>query len=419
MTAPEALRIVLPFCGLPCPEATLSFEDGRVAEVRGGCAVCREAARALRFDADPLVGGRGATFDAALARAVELLRASRRPFVYGLAASPVGTARLAARLAARLDAAIDVEGGDTLAPEIEAVAATGQVTTTLGEIRAAVDLLVLWRCDPRTLHPDLFAAAPVGGPRRIIAVPPCASVPGDLVLSIPDGGDVAALQALRALLDGRPGAPTDVQEGLVHAPGEIRRAAEAIRGARRIAILWDPTLPSGADGARSAPTVEAAALAAGFAALSLDRHSSGLHIAVKALAPGHVTGGMTGLLSATGFPRAIGFTGGKPACDPHRFGAGPLWRGGADLALAVEPLRPKPQTSEMPTILIGSRLPEGWSEPEVLLPIAPPALDGGLWLRSDGVPMARPRHRSAALDPVLGARPTETQVLEALLERLG
>lgn len=417
MIAPEALKIVLPFCGLPCPETTLRFESGRVAEAHGGCAVCRDAARALRFDADPLVGGRGATLDEALGRAVELLRASRRPFVYGLAASPVGTARLAARLAARLDAAIDVEGGEALGPEIEAVAATGQVTTTLGEIRASADLVVLWRCDPRTLHPDLFAAAPTGGPRRIIAVPPCASVPGDLVLSIPGGGDIAALQALRALLDGRAAAPTDVKEGLV--PDELRRAAEAIRGARRIALLWDPTLPSREGSDRPGPTVEAAALAAGFAALSLDRHSSGLHIAIKALAPGHVTGGMTGLLSATGFPRAMGFAGGKPVCDPHRFGAGSLGRGGADLLLAVEPLRPKPGTGELPTILIGSRLPEGWPEPEVLLPIVPPALDGGLWLRSDGVPMARPDRRPAALDPVLGARPTETRMLEALLERLG
>ena len=417
MIAPEALKIVLPFCGLPCPETTLSFEDGRVAEAHGGCAVCRDAARALRFDADPLVGGRGATLDEALGRAVELLRASRRPFVYGLAASPVGTARLAARLAARLDAAIDVEGGEALGPEIEAVAATGQVTTTLGEIRASADLVVLWRCDPRTLHPDLLAALPLGGPRRIIAVPPCASVPGDLVLSIPGGGDVAALQALRALLVGRAAAPTDVKERLV--PDELRRAAEAIRGARRIALLWDPTLPSREGSGRPGPTVEAAALAAGFAALSLDRHSSGLHIAIKALAPGHVTGGMTGLLSATGFPRAMGFADGKPVCDPHRFGAGSLGRGGADLLLAVEPLRPKPGTGELLTILIGSRLPGGWPEPEVLLPIVPPALDGGLWLRSDGVPMARPDRRPAALDPVLGARPTETRMLEALLERLG
>ncbi|HEV8200903.1 MAG TPA: hypothetical protein VGS03_12845 [Candidatus Polarisedimenticolia bacterium] len=417
MIAPDALKIVLPFCGLPCPETTLSFEDGRVAEAQGGCAVCRGAARALRFDADPLVGGRGATLDEALERSVELLRSSRRPFVYGLSASPVGTARLAARLAARLDAAIDVEGGEALAPEIEAVAATGQVTATLGEIRASADLVVLWRCDPRTIHPDLFAAAVPGGPRRIVAVPPCASVSADLVLPIPDGGDVAALQALRALLDGKPVAPTDVQE--VHASDELRSAADAIRGARRIAILWDPTLPSRERQARAAPTVEAAALAAGFAALSLDRHSSGLHVAVKALAPGHVTGGMTGLLSATGFPRAIGFTGGRPACDPHRFGAGPLWRGGADLLLAVEPLRPRPETRGVPTILVGSRLPEGWPEPEVLLPIVPPALDGGLWLRGDGVPMLRPLRRPAALDPVFGARPTETRMLEALLERLG
>src|SRR5438045_1817924 len=134
MTAPAALRVVLPFCGLPCSEAELTFEDGRVAEVRGGCAVCREAASALRFDADPLIGGRSATLEETLDRAASMMREARRPFVYGLAASPVGTARLAARLAARLDAAIDVEGGDVLGPEIEAVATTGQVTATFGEI---------------------------------------------------------------------------------------------------------------------------------------------------------------------------------------------------------------------------------------------------------------------------------------------
>ncbi|HET8947322.1 MAG TPA: hypothetical protein VFQ07_10090 [Candidatus Polarisedimenticolia bacterium] len=435
MTAPEALRIVLPFCGLPCPETMLSFEDGRVVEARGGCAVCRDAALALRCDADPLVGGRGATLDEALARAAEMIRESRRPFVFGLAASPVGTARLAARLAARLDAAIDVEGGDSLGPEIEAIAATGQVTMTFGEIRASADLVMLWRCDPRSLHPDFFSALPSPGPprprdprtpRRIIVVPPCASVADDLVLSIPDGADLAALQALRALLNGRPVAPDSVPDELGGAADALPRAAEAIRGARRIAILWDPTLPSREASPRPASSVEAAALAAGFAALSLERQLPGPRIAVKALAPGHVTGGMAGLLAATGFPRAIGFSGGRPECDPNRFGAGRLFRGGADLLLAVEPRRPRPGTEphrtgagdKLPTILIGSRLPEGWPEPEVHLPIVPPALDGGLWLRSDGVPMTRPLVRPAALDPVLGARPTETGVIEALLERL-
>lgn len=397
MTAPAALRVVLPFCGLPCPEAALAFEDGRVADVQGGCAICREAASVLRFDGDPLLGGRGATLEEALDRAAVLLREARRPFVYGFARSPVGTARLAARLAARLDAVIDVERGDVLGPEIEAIAATGQVTATFGEIRAAADLVVLWRCDPRATHPDFLRSETDRGPRRIVAVPPSVPVAGDLVLPIPDGRDVEALQTLRMLLHGRADNAFD----------ELRQAAEAILAARRVAILWDPT---------SSAAPDAAALAAGFAALTLDE--SRPRIAVKALAPGHVTGGLAGLLSATGFPRAIGFSAGTAVCDPERFGAGRMLRGGADLLLAVEPSWPPPEPIGCPVILIGSRRPEDWPEPEVLLPIVPPALDGGLFLRSDGVPMARPLRRPADFDPVVGARPTEARILAALLERL-
>jgi formylmethanofuran dehydrogenase subunit B len=408
MTAPDAVRIVLPFCGLPCAETALTFENGRVVEARGGCAVCRDAALALRFDGDPLISGRGATLDEALDRAAARIRQARRPFLYGLAASPVGTARLAARLAARLDAAIDVEGGDLLGPEIEAVAATGQVTATFGEIRAAADLVILWRCDPRSTHPDFLRPATPRGARRIIAVPPCVRGAGDLVLPIPDGRDVEALQTLRSLVNGRP---------VAAAPEELRRAAAAIGAAHRVAILWNPRLPAEEGSGRATAPAHAAALAAGFAALTLDPRSRP-RIAAKALAPAQITGGVAGLLSATGYPRAIGFSGGRPVCDPVRFGAGRMLRGGADLLIAVEPLRPMPDGTACPTLLLGSRLPEDWPEPEVLLPVVPPALHDGLFLRSDGVPMDRPRLRPAGLDPVLGARPGEARVLEALLERL-
>jgi hypothetical protein len=170
----------------------------------------------------------------------------------------------------------------------------------------------------------------------------------------------------------------------------------------------------------------AAALAAGFAQLTLDAAAGAAtegqtrrRIAVKAHAPAHVTGAMAGLLAATGFPRAIGFDGGLAVCDPDRFGAERMLRGGADLLVAIEPLRPPPADIAGPsTILIGSRLPPGWPEPAVLLPIVPPVLDGGLWLRSDGVPMTRPVRRRQELDAVLAARPTETDLLHSLLEAL-
>ena len=416
MTPPGALLVSLPFCGLPCPPARLTFERDRVTGAEGACSFCRQEATAPRAT-QARIAGKDASIDAALDRASELLSQSRRPFVYGLAASPVGTARLAARLAARIDAAVDVEGGDLLEPELGAIAATGQVTSTFGEMRASADLIVLWRIDPRATHPDLFprgmkADPPAPAARRFVVVPPVSDHSGvsiapeahDLVVPIPRGRDLQALQRLRGLLHR---APTRTRDASLPVK-ELQAAAEAVASARRVAILWG--------GGIAADTPEGSAIAAGFALLTLDARPGGPRIAAKALGPaGNVAGAMAGLLAATGFPRAIGFAAGRARHDPDRFGAARLLDGGgADLVLAFEPLGPD-RTFAGPTILIGSRHAGHGPEAEVFLPVAPAALLGdGVWLRADGVPLPR---RPAAL-PSAVALPSEADILAALLDRL-
>jgi formylmethanofuran dehydrogenase subunit B len=346
-------------------------------------------------------------------RAVEIIERARAPFVYGLAASPVGTARLAARLAARIDAAIDIEGGDRLAAEIEAIATTGQVTATFGEMRAAADCVVLWRADPRREHPDLLAGDSRHGPRRFIFVPPApgpggdsvAAEPGDFVLPIPPGRDLETLQRLRFLLNtGGPGADAGVDA----APDEIWEAAAIILASHRVVILWDTARV----GSQAGP------LAAGFALLTLDPRRLP-RIAAKAIGvPGHVAGAMAGLLAATGFPRAVAFRGGEPRCDPLRFGADRMFSGAADLIVAIEPCAGPPGPLSVPLVLIGSRLPPGWPEPEVFLPIAASAPGGeGVWLGADGVPVPRSAQEQPA--PAASTAPvTATEVLTSLLQRL-
>jgi len=339
----------------------------------------------------------------AIERAAHLLARARSPFVYGLARSPVGTARLAARLAARLDAAIDIEGGDRLAPEIEAIAATGQVTVTFGELRAAADCVVLWRTDPRD---QLFPAGSAPGTRRFIVIPPApesefemplpAADEDDIVAPVPAGCDLEALQSLRFLLGTAEGGRRD----------GLRKAAEAMRESRRVVILWDPAL-----------TAHPHEMAAGFAQLTLEPRSRP-RIAVKAVGePGHVAGAMAGLLAATGYPRAVAFRGGRATCDPLRFGAGRMLGGGADLVVAIEPALAPPAPLSAPLVLISSHRPAGWPEPDVFLPIASPRESGdGLWLGADGIP-------EPALDPSRRGTPpphatgTGDEALAALLER--
>ena len=342
----------------------------------------------------------------ALTRAADLLARARRPFLFGLAASPVGTARLAARLAAHLDAAVDIEGGALFEAELGAIAATGQVMATFGEMRAAADLVVLWRVDPRATHPDFLPAALDGGARRFVVVPPRGHRPGgatpaadDLVVPVPHGGDLAALRRLRGLLHGAPSGAGDASPGM----GPLRAAAEAIAAARRVAILWDAGL--------AAEGPEGTALAGGFALLTLAARPP--WIAAKAIGPpGNVAGAMAGLLAATGHPRAVGFAAGAPRRDPDRFGAARMLGGGADLVLAFEPLQPAPAIP-CPVILIGSRPAAVGAEPEVFLPVAPAALSGeGIFLRADGVPIPR-----SAPGPAT-ALPSEAEVIAALLDRL-
>ena len=362
-----------------------------------------------------------------LDRAVEMLARARSPFVYGLAQSPVGTARLAARLAAHLDAALDIEGGDRLAPEIEAIAATGQVTATFGEMRSAADGIVLWRTEAN--RDRLFPAGPGGGaspttPRRFIVIPPApdsefemplpASDQDDFLVPLPAGCDLEALQWLRLLL--KTGPPGREGIGAVKSRWleELAAAADLIRSCRRVVILWDPALAA-----------HPHELAAGFALLTLDPRP-GSRIAVKAIgATGHVAGAMAGLLAATGYPRAIAFRRGEAMSDPLRFGAGRMLSGGTDLVVAIEPSVAPPVPLQAPLMLIGSRRPDGWPEPDLFLPIAPPREAGdGLWLAEDGVPEPAPdrahpstgtAHASTRSEIALG---TETGVLTALLERL-
>jgi formylmethanofuran dehydrogenase subunit B len=336
----------------------------------------------------------------ALTRAADLLARARRPFLFGLAASPVGTARLAARLAARLDAAVDIEGGALFEAELGAIAATGQVMATFGEMRAAADLVVLWRVDPRATHPDFLPAALDGGARRFVVVPPRAgSGPADLVVPVPAGRDLDALRSLRGLLHGTPSGNGDASPGM----GPLRAAALAIAAARRVAILWDAGLAAEGPGGT--------ALAGGFALLTLAARPP--WIAAKAIGPpGNVAGAMAGLLAATGHPRAVGFAAGAPRRDPDRFGAARMLGGAADLVLAFEPLQPAPAIP-CPVILIGSRRAAVGAEPEVFLPVAPAALSGeGIFLRADGVPIPR-----SAPGPAT-ALPSEAEVIAALLDRL-
>jgi formylmethanofuran dehydrogenase subunit B len=407
MHASTIVRV--PFCGLPCSALRIDAAGAGAWSVAGGCSVARAAA-APPPPSGPRAAGRPADLETALARAAALLAGARRPRVAGLAWSTIGSARRAVRLARRIGASIDIEGGDAVAAESEAIAIAGLTSATFGAVRARADVVLLWRCDPRDEHPDLLPArlpaAAGGGERRFVR------------LGTPDAageGDLEALAALRALVLGRaahlaPAVAGPHAGGVRVRPapagdiplGALREAAAALSAAHHAAIVWDARAVRG-------PAGPAVALALALLARDLDDgHPTGAASVTESNDPGapgrrravarslggggDIAGALSAVLSEAGHARRL---------DHGE---------AADVALLVGARERLTEAGAV--VAIGARTPRRLDEPDVFLPAAVPGLSGeGLWMRADGiaVPVREAVPRTA---------PLEEEMLDALLERL-
>ena len=401
----RAVEVMVPFCGLPCAPVRLEVE-GEVVKARGGgCPACRAAVEAPAVPGPPLVAGRPASLEEAIARAAGLLRAARSPLVYGLAHSTCGTARSAAAIAQRLRGVVDIEGSECLQPEIDVVQSSGACMATYGAIRTAADVVLLWRIDPRETHPELLGPPPGAQERRIILVtdPGTGMATGaDRLVRLPRDRDVEAVLALRALVAGR--AP---RAGSVPADqaAALAAAAETLRAARTAAILHAPAWRDAAEGR---------AMVAGLQALAATLQETTRAAAVSLGAGGNVAGGIAALLAACGLPRAVSFRDRTPrSCAGRTASADAVLcigrhggRNGGPLGAALG------ETRGAPFVVVGPRPPADPVSPAVIIPTAVPALsETGVWLRADGVPVT-------LAAPVETRLPREGEVLRRLLERL-
>jgi formylmethanofuran dehydrogenase subunit B len=432
---PRPVRFLPFFCGLPCTPMTLETRPDGLAVVEGGCPICRTEVTICREeDLPPLLAGKTASLADAIRAAGTILRDAGSPFVYGLSRSASETARRAAAVAAAARGSIDVEGSESVQPDLLALQTYGLPSATFGEIRDRSDLLLLWRCDPRPTHPRLFArtgrrGSPAAPERAAIVIPPLHGTaarpagPDDLIVPIEDGGDLAAALALRALVNGA--APEGVAAGGVGLD-VLREAAARLRGARYSAVLWSP---------QATDSVHGVAIASALTLLARDLNRFTRSVARPLGAGGNVAGAMSALAAATGYPRAIGFFAGVPRYGPAEFDATRMLGAAyADAVLYVGAVaapdgesaagrsagsRTKEDAGRggrargpAAAVVIGPRLPRGITSPDVFIPTAAPGLRAaGTALRADGV--------TVVLRAVLPTRrPTEDEALDALLDRL-
>ncbi|CAG4891914.1 Formyltransferase/hydrolase complex Fhc subunit B [Paraburkholderia gardini] len=407
-----------PFCPLLCDDiaAGVNSDDSLSAPATD----CPRLAGALALygaadtHCKASVDGREADLDTALARAADILSQAHRPLFGGMATDIAG-ARSLYTLAARCGAIVDHLHGDALAASTLALQDRGAFFTTLSEVRARADLVIVFACRPSAHHPRFYARATgtaEGAPAltRTFRFVGCEADPAVDALdhagatSLLAGRDLFDLLALwSALLEGRSVEALDDASGTAR---ELAALVDEVNAARYTVFVYEPAaLP----GPHAALLIEA-----------LNRIIKAVNRTVRA--GGLALGGADGALSASqtftwlsGFPlrTRIAMPGRLAEApldyDPTRYRTDTLLANHeVDALLWVSSFGPQPLPDtldpDVPAIVLGhaamAAMVAGAATarrgPTVFIPVATPGIDiGGHLFRTDGtvvVPLSAARH---------------------------
>ena len=202
------------------------------------------------------IRGEPADVVTALTRAAELLRAARRPLLYGFDESTVDDARAAVALADRLGALVATGALTADWPGAPAVPLRGASTATLGEIRDRSRVVVIWREDPEVTHPRLFqrlgfgdgSNSRPGADRTLVVVDDrdtATARRAEVHLRWPRERDLEALTTLHVMQRKLQARPSDLE-------GQLGELLDRIGAVPHAAFVHGAQLSDGAGGQRRA-----------------------------------------------------------------------------------------------------------------------------------------------------------------------
>jgi formylmethanofuran dehydrogenase subunit B len=386
-------------CALLCDDVMLDCSDEAV-RLQPSCSLGARwfTERLYRppGTADATIDGAPADVESALRRAAELLRAARRPMLYGFDDATVEDARAAVALADRLGARVVTENVTDPWPGAPALPLRGATTATLGEIRDRSGVVVIWREDPETTHPRLLERLGFAdnASRALVVVDDrdtATAARATLRLRWPRERDLDALVTLHARERDRPPAPGDLD-------GPLNALMERISDVPHLAFIHGPALTGGEGGQRRALALYELARA-----LSHERHVVTLALARAA----GTTGAQDAVAWQTGYAGNVDLASGHPELLTI---TQPLQDADdVDVAVRVdgEPARLAPGAVEI-ALCSGSPPKEPGSVPAVSIRTAAAGVEAeGTAHRLDGVPLA-----------LQAPRPTGAPTAAALLTRL-
>ena len=374
-----------PFCPLLCDDLSTrpdAAEASAASFALAGGACARAEAALQQFGAEPsraapLIDGRACSLDEAVGAAAGVLRSSRQPLFGGLGTEVAG-ARALYRLACATGAISDAAEGRALMHSLRALQDRGSFTTTLAEVRARADVVLLLEPSHVEKTPRLF--------ERL----------GVIVDVLPLHGDLfATLALLAAAVDSR---------ALHDAPADIVALAAKLRAARYAVIVG----ATGSLPAHGELIVEAVGRIVGQLNLTTRAAALWLGGGNGASTVNHAFTWLSGLpLRSRAGPRGLEH---EPVCfDADRL----LAEGAVDCVLWTSSFdaQSTPPTTTLPLIVIGHpALASSCTRAgSVFIPVSTPGIgSAGHLFRTDGT----------LLLPLFAARPDTLPTLADVVSRI-
>ena len=318
-------------CGCLCDDIRITSNNDRVLESEFAC---ETGADWLRRDLQSLHAtsdGQPVGLEVALDRAIDILRAAKRPLVYGLTATANESVRASLEFADRRGALFDLSLSQTQRGCIAALTTTGKLTATFGEARNAGRLAVFFCCDPATTHPRFFERFHRQGTPIVVidTIETETSRNAAQFIQIPPDSGYEALSAIRATARGL---NTESFESPTGVSANAWTELDAQMHAAQVVSFFHAALH--ADHGREDSQLLAEALY-GVARDMSDR----MRVFVIALGDGgNATGAVEAVTWQTGFPPPIDFSAGFPQhCSVTLSADTQLSRKAVDAALIIEP----------------------------------------------------------------------------------
>jgi formylmethanofuran dehydrogenase subunit B len=147
--------VACPVCGCACDDLRLSVDGNQLVSIERACKLAKPwfFEQAAARPASAKIEGHAVELEVALERAVQILKSSDAPLIYGLSRSSTPGQRAAVQLADEIGAIVDTTASLCHGPSIMALQAVGESTCTLGEVRNRADLVIFWGCHPAETHP--------------------------------------------------------------------------------------------------------------------------------------------------------------------------------------------------------------------------------------------------------------------------